>query len=44
MMPTIKEYFVLLRLELPNLDKIFYKESKNFGFWKKLAQIIGIGI
>ena len=32
MTPTIKEYSTLLHLELTNLDKIFYKELKKFGY------------
>ena len=41
---TIEEYSELLCLELPKLDKIFHKEPKKFGFWKKQAQITGISV
>ena len=42
MTPTIEEYTAMLRIDLPNPDKICYKELKKFGYKNKLAQLMGI--
>ena len=42
MTPTIEEYTAMLRINLPNPDKICYKELKKFGYKSKLAQLMGI--
>ena len=42
MVPTIKEYSMLLRIEFFNSNKILYKVSKKSKYRKKLAQIIGL--
>ena len=39
---TVEEYVALLRISLPNLDKVFWKKSKKVPFRKKLAQMTNI--
>ena len=41
---TIKEYSTLFRIDLPNPDKIYYKELKKFGYREKLAQFMGVNV
>ncbi|XWS44571.1 hypothetical protein CRYUN_Cryun15aG0058000 [Craigia yunnanensis] len=41
---TIKEYLALVSIELPNLDKICYKEPKKSRYQKKFAQPMQISI
>ena len=35
--PTVEEYAALLRISLPNPNKVFWKKSKKVPFRKKLA-------
>ena len=39
---TIEKYSALLRIVLPNQDKVFWKKAKGVGFIKKMTQIMGI--
>ena len=41
MMPTAKEYVMLIRLNLPCPDKVYYRRTR-LGICKKLAKIMGI--
>ena len=40
--PTMEEYAALLRISLPNLDKVFWKKPKKVPFRKKLAQMMSM--
>ena len=41
---TIGKYSVILRLELPNSIKIFWKQSKKFEYRKEVAQIMEVEV
>ena len=39
---SVEEYAALLRISLPNSDKVFWKKGKKIPFRKKLAQMMNI--
>ena len=41
MMPTMEEYSMLMKLNLPCPDKVYYRRPR-LGVYKKLAKIMGI--
>ena len=42
MVPMIEEYISLLRIGVPNPNKVFRKKTKGVGFVKRMSQIIGL--
>ena len=42
MTPTVEEYAALLKISLPNPDKVFWKKPKKVPFRKTLAQMMSI--
>ena len=42
MVSTIEEYTALLRIEIPNPNKVFWKKMKGVSFVKKMFQIMGM--
>ena len=42
MTPIVEEYAALLRISLPNPNKVFWKKGKKVPFRKKLAQMMNI--
>ena len=42
MVLTIKEHIALLRIEIPNPNKVFWKKMKGMSFVKKMSQIMGM--
>ena len=40
--PIVEEYAALLRISLPNPNKVFWKKGKKVPFRKKLAQMMNI--
>ena len=41
MMPMVEEYSMLMKLNLPCPDKVYYRRPR-LGVYKKLAKIMGI--
>ena len=44
MTPIVEEYSFLLIIELPNINKVFWKKVAKMRFRKKLAQMINIEV
>ena len=42
MVLTVEEYIALLRIEMVNPNKVFWKKIKGVGFIKKMSQIMGL--
>ena len=42
MVSTIEEYTALLRIEIPNPNKVSWKKMKGVSFVKKMSQIMGM--